>query len=80
MDDFKNAFENLTERFNELSETLNVFIENQNTIDLIDVFDFKSGFDFVEAIQEYEEKEMYNACQALEILFSIEINQFIQSL
>ncbi|MBL4604219.1 MAG: hypothetical protein JKY02_00700 [Flavobacteriaceae bacterium] len=60
-------------------ETMNPFDENTDIIELVHFFKLNSGFEFAEAIQYYQEKEFYNACQALEILFSIEINQFVHN-
>lgn len=58
--------------------SLNRLTENTSVKDLVKVFEFDNCFEIIEAIEYYQEREIYNACEALDIILTNNINNFIK--
>lgn len=66
----KEAFIKAAESINDLSISLNNLTLNSSVSELVESFEFDSCLELIDAIEYYKEREIYNACKALDIILS----------
>ncbi len=68
----------VAESIEKLGIALNKLTTKTSVEALVQTFEFDDLIEVQEAIDYYEEREIYNACEALDIIMTNRINELIQ--